>query len=1106
MPAAMESPQKYVLGLDLGSASLGWAMIALDAEDKPTSLLHTGVRIFEPGVEGTSVDIQEGKDQSKAVERRTARLHRRQLRRRAARQRELFHSLQAAGLLPVGESGEKAGALERQALLNELDQSLVLKFSSATDGATDTALFAQMPLYLLRKRALDHALEPFEIGRILFHLIQRRGFKSNRKETKKSAKENEDQGTVKADIHSLELEMKAAGARTLGEYFAGLNPHNPANDPRLRVRRRWTSRKMFETEFTLIWATQSPHHPSLLTPELRDSVSQLLFFQRPISAQKHLIGTCELERGDATHPPQRRAPWASMAAQRFRILQKVNDLKIIDPKSDISVALSQEDRMKLYRWLDTEGTQTFKAIRKYLDIPKEYFFNFEKSDRNKDGDKTLLGNRTQQSMLKVFGRFWYEFTEGKQNQIIENWRNSESDEALMQEAIQHLGLTTDEAQLLVNEKAASDYCALSLKAIERLMPLMLEGASFKAAETAIYGDRFSGLTVHETVPEMRRVLPTLRNPAVERALTELRKVVNALVREHGKPHEIRIELARELKKPRGERLKDTDKARKREKERSTVAKKIFEQFNISNPSRALIEKALLYEECGGICPYTGMSIRYSSLVNDSEFDIEHIIPRSRFPDNSFQNKTLCHQSMNQLKGGRTPYEMYKGNPEEYEKLLDRVRAWPIKNRGKLDRFRVGEPGVKDDNTLEGFSERQLNDTRYTSVSAAKLLATLYGGRERINPDGTKEQAVYATSGSITAALRNTWGLEEILRELVPPQPGDTRGKPRIDHRHHAIDAITIAATRPAVIAAMARDSSRSIDYRTRPKIEEPWKNFVPSIRPHIERLLVSHRPEHKLSGELHDETNYGRPYQQNQKTFVHVRKRVVGLSPKDIVNIVDAEVRKAVEQKAVELGGDLTACEFKNDWPVLATRNNGTIPIKKVRLKKVLDVTPVGNETRRRYVAESSNHHVAVYAQVDATGKEKRWDGVIVSLLEAYQRISEAKRSEAYKKHRRSIPIIQRKLPGAEDLQFKFSLMGGDTVELHRNCDHANEVCKPDIYRVRTIAANGQLSLVKITDARMKKDIQAAKEWWSPTADTLRKLGCRKVVIDLQGRRRYAND
>ncbi len=1101
MSAVLEASQKYVLGLDLGSASLGWAMIALDEADKPTSLLHAGVRIFEPGVEGTSIDIQEGKDQSKAVDRRTARLHRRQLRRRAARQRELFHLLQATGLLPVGESGEKAGALERQALLNELDRSLVLKFSSTTNSAADAALFAQMPLYLLRKRALDHALEPFEFGRVLFHLIQRRGFKSNRKETKKNPKENEDQGAVKADIHSLELEIQAAGARTLGEYFAGLNPHNPTNDPKLRVRRRWTGRKMFEQEFALIWAAQAPHYPSLLTQELHDSVWKLLFDQRKVADQRHLIGTCELERGDATHPPQRRAPWASMAAQRFRILQKVNDLKVIHPDSDIATPLSAEDRVKLYHFLDTEGTQTFASIRKHLDIPKGHVFNLEKG-----GDKSLQGNRTQHSMLKVFGRFWYEFTEGKQNQIIENWRNSEDDETLMQEAIQHLGLTPEEAQLLVNEKAASDYCALSLKAIGRLMPLMLEGLSFKTAETAIYGDRFSGLTVHETVPEMRKTLPTLRNPAVERALTELRKVVNALVRKHGKPHEIRIELARELKKPRGERLKETDKIRKREKERADIVKKILQECGNSNPSRLDIEKGMLHRECGGICPYTGKTIAFCNLYNNSEFDIEHIIPRSRFPDNSFQNKTLCHQSMNQLKGGRTPYEMYKGNPKEYEKLLDRVRAWPIKNRGKLDRFRVGEPGVKDDNSLEGFSQRQLNDTRYTSVSAAKLLATLYGGRERIKPDGTKEQAVYATSGSITAALRQTWGLEEILRELVPPQPGKTQGKPRIDHRHHAIDAITIAATRPAVIAAMARDSSRAIDPRTRPKIEQPWKDFIPTIRPHIETLLVSHRPEHKLSGELHDETNYGRPYQQNKKTLVHVRKRVAGLSPKDIANIVDPEVKKAVEQKAVDLGGDLTACELKNDWPMLPTKNGKTIPIKKVRMKKVLDVTPVGNDTRRRYVAESSNHHIAVYAQLDVAGKEKRWDGVIVSLLEAYQRISEAKRSEAYKKHRRSIPIVQRKLAEAEDLQFKFSLMGGDTIETQKDYNERGKLYRAGIYRVRTIAANGQVSLVRIEDARMKKIIKDAKEWWSPGVDALRKLDCRKVVVDLLGKVHPAND
>ena len=96
MSSARETPQKYVLGLDLGSASLGWAMIALDSANDPIGLIHAGVRIFEPGVDGTSLDIQEGKDQSKAVDRRVARLHRRQLRRRAARQRELFQLLQSS--------------------------------------------------------------------------------------------------------------------------------------------------------------------------------------------------------------------------------------------------------------------------------------------------------------------------------------------------------------------------------------------------------------------------------------------------------------------------------------------------------------------------------------------------------------------------------------------------------------------------------------------------------------------------------------------------------------------------------------------------------------------------------------------------------------------------------------------------------------------------------------------------------------------------------------------------------------------------------------------------------------------------------------------------
>ncbi|MCL2659033.1 MAG: type II CRISPR RNA-guided endonuclease Cas9, partial [Acidobacteriaceae bacterium] len=868
-----------------------------------------------------------------------------------------------------------------------------------------------------------------------------------------------------------------------------------------RIRNRWTARRMFEDEFAQIWAAQQPHHAATMTPELREQVAHLLFFQRPIAQQKHLIGRCELE------PGKRRAPWASMAAQRFRMLQKINDLKYENIQTGESVLLSPEQRQRLYEHLDREGSLKFTALRKFLDL-KGTVFNLERG-----GDKEMPGNRTRKSMLKVFGEHWNTLLPGKQNHIIDQWRNSEADELLQQEAQQHFGLDAEAAAMLAKEKPAADYCSLSLTAIAKLMPYMLDGKSYKAAEKLAYPEfsRLSGMKALDRVPPVREALPALRNPAVERALTEVRKVVNAIVRSHAKPYAIRIELARELKKSRDKRQRAVNNTRRREAERKAAIERILKEIGDPSPRRDLIEKALLFEECGGICPYTGKSMSFTSLVNDGIVQVEHIIPITRFPDNSFQNKTLCDGSFNRMKGNRTPYEVFEGSPEEYEEMLNRVRAWPIKNFSKLNRFRVGEPGIREDNTLEGFSARQLNDTCYTSRSAKKLLATLYGGEVVTAEDGCPQQVVYATSGTVTAVLRRSWGLEAILRELVPPQPGEQRGKPRIDHRHHAIDAITIGATKQRMIQAMARDSARNIDPRTRPDIPAPWKDFVDSIRPHIEQMLVSHRPEHKLSGEFHDETNYGKPYKEGAKTIVHIRKKVTSLTAKDIESIVDAEVRKAVEAKADALDGGLAACEIKNDWPALQARDGRLIPIRKVRMKKVLEVTRIGRgddtfANTQRYVAESSNHHVAVFARLDVHGKEMRWEGMVVSLLEAYQKASAIRRSEAYRKHHRATSIVQKSIPGEPNQAFKFSLMGGDTIETFSDYAERGKSYKAGIYRVRTIAANGQISLVRISDARMKKDIKAAKEWWSPTVDGLRKLGCSKVVIDLQGNKRYAND
>lgn len=1079
--------QRYVLGIDLGSASLGWAAIGLDSNDTPSKLIRAGVRIFDPAVTG---DIEKGQDESNAVARRSARLIRRQLRRRAARQKELFRLLQRSNLLPPYEGSDPDESQRRHSILNELDRQIAEKLATGGNGLAGRG--ADLPLYILRKMALDGQLEPVQLGRVFYHLSQRRGYQSNRKEkaarqgVSSKTKKDDDLGLVEGDISELEKEMRAAGARTLGEFFASLDPH------RQKVRRRWTGRKMFEDEFAQIWAKQATYHTTVLTPELHREIQRLLFYQRPIREQSHLIGGCELELGE------RRAAWATLAAQEFRVLQKVNDLEIVYPGQLDGVRLTPEQRETAIELLQNCAEINFTKIRNALELPKTAGFNLQRG-----GETKLKGNLTNAHMKEVFGERWAQMSEQDKKQVVEDWRCIEREESLIRRAMDYWKLDEPGAKCLSARPAPTGYCSLSRKAIGKLLPLMQQGYRFKEAENAVYGNRFSGGRIYDRIPPVREVLKTLRNPAIERSLTELRKVVNALIRELGaKPIEVRVELARDLKKPRKERAEASSRIREREKERSSVKARLLQECGIANPSRADIEKALLHEECGGICPYTGRHIEFASLFGQNpQFDVEHIIPFSRIPDDSFQNKTLCyHEENRSVKRNHTPFEAYK-DPEQYESIMTRVRSWPKANSGKWRRFELTTT-----EEIEGFSSRQLNDTRYASTLACDLLGTLYGGRD-IQTDSGSRQAVFASSGMVTATLRRGWGLEAILRQAAPSANGQNRGKPRTDHRHHAIDAITIALSRPKLISALSSSNAQDPYWpqtgRTIPRLQAPWKDFVPSIRPQIEQMLVSHRPEHRLTGQLHKETLYGRPRKENGKDVVHIRVPVAGrnkgegLSASDIENIVDSAVRDAVRAKAKEFGGDLknwTPNAAQDDWPELKTNSGNLIPIKRVRIRDYRSVDTIGIGERKRYVALSSNHHVTVFALMDEKEKELRWESVPVSLYEAMRR------QEEIRNGRLREPLIATRHPEGDGYRFKFSLMGGDTLLLHKDCNHKENLCNPSVWRLRTLATNGQLSLVRVNDARLKADIQKAKEWWSPMADALRKLDAIKVNIDSLGR------
>ncbi len=362
-PSFSAMPSGYILGLDLGSHSLGWAILALDDRQQPHGIQATGVRIFEAGKDASRDQILQGldKQKSRAAARREARLPRRQFWRRARRRYNVLKCLITHGLLPAPTGLD---------LRQPADQHKYLTYDKDhPDAPIDLQLrrrlrddvppqqrhrWEQVWLYELRASALERKLDALELGRAFYHLAQRRGFLSNRKtdapedeagkpkkkrkieiqsdanppmpdssgkDSSDGDKKAEDTKKVKTAIEQLDKDMKAVNADTLGVFFAR---HIQPEEHRIRGPARWTSRAMYEHEFNKIWEAQKCHYPDILTESFREDLYTAIFFQRPLKPAGHMIGHCDLE------PQRKRAPQGIPIA-RFRMVQKVNDVTVMDP-------------------------------------------------------------------------------------------------------------------------------------------------------------------------------------------------------------------------------------------------------------------------------------------------------------------------------------------------------------------------------------------------------------------------------------------------------------------------------------------------------------------------------------------------------------------------------------------------------------------------------------------------------------------------------------------------------------------------------------------------------------------------------------------------------
>lgn len=817
----------YRLALDVGSTSIGWCLVRLDAAGAPCAVIRAGVRIFSDG--------RNPKDGSSlAVTRRLARQMRRRRDRLLKRKARLLEALQRLGFWP-------------------------------SDTEQRRALAAFDP-YVLRKRGLDEALSPAEFGRALFHLNQRRGFQSNRKTDKKDS----DRGLLKSAIRRLHQELTAQGARTVGEWLAGRHARREGVRARLRGHSAkdraydlYIDRSMIAAEFDALWRAQAARNPAFFSDEKRDELRDIIFHQRALKPVRP--GRCTLL------PDEERAPLALPSTQRFRIYQELNHLRVVSAPAMEERTLTLTERDALAQLLAT-GDLTFTRARKALGLPGTTSFNLEDIKRDR-----LKGNATAKALAdpNLFGEAWQRLPLHEQEEIVERLLSDPSEAVLVAWLADRFGVDEARAERIADVGLPEGFGNLSRKAIARVLPaLEREVVSYADAVKAAGFDTHSALSHFEQTGELFERMPyygevlqrhvgfadpkaqpddpperrfgRIANPTVHIGLNELRKVVNGLLARYGHPTEVVVEVARELKQSRAQREEEQKRQAERQRVNETLRAKIAslpgrEGQPVSSQDLTLLR---LWEELNPAdpanrrCPYTGEQIGMAMLFSP-EVEVEHILPFSMTLDDSLNNKTVALRRANREKGNRTPFDAFGHSPQgyDYEAILQRAALMP---KEKAKRFAPDglQRWLRED---KDFLARALNDTAYLSRVAKEYLSTICpANRVRVVP------------GRLTAMLRGKFGLNTVL--------GASGEKNRDDHRHHAVDAAVIAVTDQGLLQAFARASAYAREKGLARLVETmplPWPTYREHVARAVNGIWVSHKPDHGFEGALHNATAYG---------------------------------------------------------------------------------------------------------------------------------------------------------------------------------------------------------------------------------------------------------
>jgi len=860
---------KKILGLDLGVASIGWAFI----EEGPTTSLikGMGVRVI-PLSSDERDEFSSGSKISKNAKRRIKRGMRRNIYRRTLRKDLLKEFLKLNAMFP---SEHMFDSVQRDAL------------------------------WSLRARAAVEKIELEELGRVLFHLNQKRGFKSNRKvdaDESDEAKETE----YKAEIRKNAEALKESGF-TLGQWVN----HNLQENSHFKLKGNIFPREVYIGELNAIWNTQTNHHPSLSPTLLSEVRDKIIFHQRPLKSQKALVSRCEfvkrtaLVNGKRMDVAPRVAPRTAPLTQLCKIWESVNNLQFEDNYGK-PVIPTLPARQKLVAELRHSAKVTSKQLLKILSLPSD--LNISKlGEKGIQGDITfasistvLARHESGKNLLQSIQLFNPQVVEvemvdqdtGEMQTIREVSSEHENSDYFK---IWHLLYSVEDENALSRKLKAtydlSDECIKELskldfakpgfsnksnKAVRMILPHLLDGHKYSTA-MEYAGFRHSDFldkaenearTLLETIPNLPK--NSLRQPVVERVLNQLINVVNEIIKDpkFGRPDEIRVELARQLQQSREERSRETTRISKLEKINSEIENRLREEYGMKRVTRSLISKYKMWDEMNGISIYTGKPITLSDFLNGRGVEVEHIIPRSKLFDDSQSNKTMAESWVNKAKGNMTAHDFMENAPvpgllafEEYIIRVNRLAS--LKDGARISRTKYKRLLTSESEIPADFISRQLRETQYITKKAMQILRLAC-------------REVHATSGGVTDFLRDKWGWNDVLKKInwdIYEAAGQTRvetakdGKQiyiidnwskRDDHRHHAIDALVVACTKQSYIQTLnnlRKSFDRSESGQDLKTLDNPKLKEIAQLAPfstddvvkHTRPIIVSFKPGKRIA-------------------------------------------------------------------------------------------------------------------------------------------------------------------------------------------------------------------------------------------------------------------